>query len=107
MLQILVLLVVGFFIYQNGALARRKGRSFILWALASVAAYFVVGVIGGAIVLQMKYKGSNDDLEQLNKFMLEQAADPKFSLLLVALGIGGCLLVRLMLERKPAIDSKK
>lgn len=107
MLQIFILFVVGFFIYQNAILARRKGSSFILWALASVAAYFIVGMIGGGIVLFMKYKGPNGDVEQVNKFLLEQVADPKFSFLLVALGIGGCLLVRLILEKKPSIDSKK
>ncbi len=106
------LLLMIYLGYKNSLRAKLKGQNPTLWAVVTVVAYIATFVIGFGFVVANFCK----DVINLNQFALldqkakEEAAqqlvgvlasNPLHFLTMEAFGIGGYLLIRYILERKP------
>lgn len=106
------IVLLGYLSYRNSVKAKIKGQNPVLWAFITVGAYLVALITGGMFVIFNFCK----DAVNLNAF---SSLDPKarqmasdqlmqalsgntLHLLTIELfGIGGYLLVRYILDRKP------
>ncbi|GAA4467490.1 hypothetical protein GCM10023093_23520 [Nemorincola caseinilytica] len=109
MLQIFV---VGYLAYRNSVRAKQKGVSGWLWAVATVMAFFSALFIGCLfVVFNFCTDSVNVDLLSSTDPAIRQAVSEQLRdvlstnwlhvLTIQVFGIGGYLLVRYILERKP------
>lgn len=86
-------------VYLNSRLAVRKGRNPFLWGLISLFAFFAGFVLLGSIYAAMFYRGP------LNNAAVQSwiQSSPLIVAMMGMLGVGGTLVVRYILERKPSI----
>jgi predicted tellurium resistance membrane protein TerC len=102
------LLILIYFIYSNCKLAKQQGKNALTWGLFTVLAFFVGFIMGMAIIMNFFYNGSLDPNVfpvAFKKFMYD---NPTRLLLASALGIGGALFVRFILDRqKKAMQSNE
>lgn len=106
------LLLLTFLAFLNGKLAKRKEQKVGAWVLYTVLAY-LVGMIIGMFVVILNFSRNAIDInlfsspdpkvrEMVSQQVMQMLAnDPLQELTVVALGVGGYLLVRYLLERKP------
>ena len=89
--------------YLNAVRAKRKGKTAWVWGLLTVVSFFVCTVLGEMIVLGLFYKGPLT-ADALQSFFINNILSLLFCFVC---GIGGFLLVRYILDRKPdkPIDS--
>jgi hypothetical protein len=99
MLDILLFIL---FCIQNGKLATRKGLSSRKWIWITVGAMFG-GMFVGSIFVSVGYKGPMD-IVNMQKFLFQ---NPLKIVTMYALEIGGGLLVRYILEKKPDATSQE
>jgi hypothetical protein len=84
------------FAYFNSKLARRKGLPSSRWALFTVLA-MLGGIFLGAMVIYSTYHGPVD-YNSVQSFLMH---NPLKIFTVYALEIGGALLIRYIIERKP------
>jgi di/tricarboxylate transporter len=106
------LLLMVYLGYKNSVRAKLKGQNPILWAVVTVVAYMATFVIGfGVVVVNfckdainmnqfavMDQKAKEEAVQQL---MIVLAANPLHFLTMEVFGLGGYMLVRYLLERRP------
>jgi hypothetical protein len=103
------IILLTYLAYRNSVLAKRKEQNQVAWAVYTVVAYLVCMMLGIVIVLAYFCKDiiSIDQLsklaptaraQQLQQVFVEH---PLHMLTIELFGIGGYLLVRYLLERKP------
>lgn len=84
------------FCTQNSKLARRKGLNPRPWVWRTIAAMFG-GIFLGSIVISIGYRGGMN-MASMQKFLFQ---NPLKLATVYVLEIGGGLLVRYMLDKKP------
>jgi len=90
-----ILIFILFCIY-NSKLARKKGLEPTPWVWRTIGAMFL-GIFIGSIFVSMGYHGARDVASMIRYF----SNNPLKLLTIYALEIGGGLLVRYLIERKP------
>lgn len=89
---------------SNGRRAADKGYNRLLWTFLSVLAFVFLESFAGALMMLVLYR---DTLRKNPMHMMDAARDFAAnmdwsrSLLLLAIGIGGYLLIRFILEKMP------
>lgn len=106
------IVLLGFLAYRNSLLAKVKGQNPVLWAFVTVAAFLVFMVIGGMFVIFTFCKDAIN-LNQISSFdpkqreaasqQLQQvlSANPLHMITIELFAIGGYLLIRYILDKKP------
>jgi len=84
------------FAYFNSKLARRKGLPSGRWGLFTVLA-MLGGILIGSMVIYSTYRGPVD-FNSVQSFLMQ---NPLKVFTVYALEIGGALLIRYIIERKP------
>lgn len=92
----LVIFLLGLMVYFNVRLAKTKGQNPLLWGILSVVAFFIFYALLGSIYIAIIYKGPVTR-EALEAYLLRE---PMVAAMLAAIGVGGVLFVRFVLERK-------
>jgi uncharacterized membrane protein YadS len=84
-------------VYLNSRLATKRGLNPFLWGLISLFAFFVGFVLLGSFYAVIFYKGplNNEAVQAWIK------NSPLITAMMTMLGVGGTLIVRYILERKP------
>jgi hypothetical protein len=106
------IIIIGFLSYRNGVRAKTKGQNPILWGLATFVAYVITMMIGIMVVIANFCKDtinlaqfSSLDIKsrEVARQQLIQVfqANPLHMLTIELFGVGGYLLVRYILDRKP------
>lgn len=90
------------FSIHNSKIARRKGLSTTPWVLRTIAAMFG-GIFLGSFIISIGYKGQMD-IVSMQKFLFQ---NPLKLLTLYVLEVGGGLLVKFILEKKPDATSQE
>ena len=106
------LLLMAFLSYRNGVRAKVKGQNPFLWGFVTFFAYMAAMFIGVIIVILNFCKGSIN-LDQFSSMDLKSrnaasqqllqifAANPLHLVTIELFGVGGYLLVRYILDKKP------
>lgn len=100
-MDFLIAVILGF---SNGQRAAAKGYNRMLWTFLSVLAFIVLYSFAGVLMLLVLYR---DQLRADPLLMMEAAKDFTTNmgwtrnLLLFAIGFGGYLLIRFILEKMP------
>lgn len=109
MFQIVLLAYLAF---RNGVRARQKGLNVVLWGGLTVLSFFFAFALGVGIVTA-NFLGESFNLQRLSTLQgteREEAvkqfqdlffANPLHFLTVILFGIGGYLLIRFILEKKP------
>lgn len=92
----LILFLLGFLIYYNIRLAKKKGQNPILWGIITFFGFFLAYALLGSIYIAIIYKGPITR-EALEAYLQRE---PMVVMMLTAIGVGGVLLVRYILEKK-------
>ena len=106
------LLLLAYLSYRNSLRAKVKGQNPVLWAFITIAAFLVFMVVGGMVVIlafckdavNMNHMSSFDSKQrEAAAQQLQQAlsANPLHLVTIELFAVGGYLLVRYMLDRKP------
>jgi len=106
------LILIAYLSYRNGVKAKLKEQNPILWGILTVVAYLLFMVVGLFIVILNFCKDSinlnmfsSQDLktrEAAQQQLLQVfSANPLHMITVELFGIGGYLLVRYILDRKP------
>lgn len=98
-MEILICIILAFI---NSLLAQRKGQNRLAWAVITVAAFIIMEVIGGLLLILLFYRGSFT-IEGLSNFMYT----PAHSFFTLFCGVGGYLIARRILERMPDVNNKQ
>jgi hypothetical protein len=110
------IILLSYLTYKNGARAKLKGQNPILWGFITTCAYLIAMVTGGMIVIfnfckecvSMNQLSSADpgSRQEASKQLIAALSANQLHLVTIELfGVGGYLLVRYILDRKP--DKKK
>lgn len=103
---------LAYFSYRNGIRARMKGESPLLWGLITAVTYFV-GMMVGMFIVIIYFCKDVINLEQFSsldtkareaatqKLLDAFNANPLHITTVILFGIGGYLLIRFILDRKP------
>jgi hypothetical protein len=94
--MLIELILFTAFSYSNSKLAQRKGLTSLPWVLRTIGAIFL-GMFIGAIFISAQYKGALD-IANLQKFLFK---NPLLIITYYACAVGGGLLVRYLLDKKP------
>jgi hypothetical protein len=106
------IILMGFLSYRNGVRAKLKGKNPLLWGFITLVAYLSCLMIGGLVVI-FNFCGNQVNLSQLSSLDVKSreaasaqlihvlSANPLHLVTIELFGIGGYLLVRYILERKP------
>ena len=100
-MDIIVAIILGL---SNGRRAADKGYNRLLWIFISILAFVFLQSFAGALVLLVRY---SDALRENPAQMMEAAKDFATNmdwntrLLLFAVGFGGYLIIRFILEKMP------
>ncbi|MBX2905639.1 MAG: hypothetical protein KF744_06340 [Taibaiella sp.] len=109
MFQIVLLAYLAF---RNGVRARQKGLNVVLWGALTVLSFFFAFALGVGVVTA-NFLGESFNLQRLSTLQgteREEAvkqfqdlffANPLHFLTVILFGIGGYLLIRFILEKKP------
>jgi len=110
-MDIFSLLLLVFLSYKNGVRAKRKSLNGWVWGLSSFLACFVAEIIGMLIVLlffcakviDINRLGTDPSYKNTAVQLLQQEfiKNPLDYVTIVLFGIGGYLLVRYILDKKP------
>jgi uncharacterized membrane protein len=106
------LILLGYLSYRNGIKAKQKDQNAIAWGLATAAAYIICMLIGFFFVV---YNFCKDDINmnQLSSLdvkareaaaqrLMQVFANNQLHLITIEMfGVGGYLIVRYILDRKP------
>ena len=106
------LLLLGYLSYKNGVRAKRKGQNAVAWGLASAAAYIFFMMVGLMIVVfnfckgainidQMSSTDANVRQAAAQQLLQVFAANPLHLFTVEIFGIGGYLLIRYILDKRP------
>jgi hypothetical protein len=106
------IVLIAFLTYRNSLLAKQKEQNMVAWGIFTVLAFFIAMLIGFYIVLLGFDRGaininqfSSTDpktREALQQQILNMLSNNPLQMITIDLfGIGGYLLVRYLLERKP------
>jgi hypothetical protein len=110
-MDIFSLLLLIFLSYRNGLKAKTKGLNGIVWGIITFFAIFITEMIGAAIVIfyfcrniinverlatDPSYKDTA--VQQLGQEFINNPLDP---ITIILFGIGGYLIVRFILDKKP------
>lgn len=106
------LILLGILAWRNGVRAKLKELNAIAWGLYTVIAYLSSLVIGTMVVvfgfcrnvIDFNMMSSTDAKvrEEASKMLAKVVLDnPLHSLTIMAFGVGGYLLVRYIIDRKP------
>jgi cytochrome bd-type quinol oxidase subunit 2 len=91
----LLLFLVGIFVYLNANLAKKKGLNPLLWSLLTIVAFFAAMLLLGTVYISLVYNGPMTQ-EAMKQYM---EGNLLVVWTLIFLGIGGTLLVRFILEK--------
>jgi hypothetical protein len=106
------IIIIGYLSYRNGVRAKTKGQNPVIWGLATFVAYVITMMIGIMVVIANFCKDTIN-LAQFSSLDLKsrEAArqqliqvfqgNPLHMLTIQLFGVGGYLLVRYILDRKP------
>jgi len=106
------IILIAYFSYRNGVRAKLKGQNAITWGIVTALSYIVFMLIGFFVVV-VNFCKNDINLNQLSsldtkgreaaaqQLMNTFSAHPLHVITMEAFGIGGYLLVRYLLERKP------
>ncbi|MBA3827601.1 MAG: hypothetical protein H0X33_01560 [Taibaiella sp.] len=102
MLLILLILLLA---YNNGVKAGRKGKNPIAWGVITLAAFFCFTIVGEFIAILLFYKGSiTTNTTQNVREIMDFFTHNTYAVIFIVLsGMGGYLLIRYLLDRKPDI----
>jgi hypothetical protein len=106
------ILLLAYLTYRNGIRAKQKGQNAIVWGIITAVTYFVGMMIGMFIVIiyfckdvinlnsfaAMDLKARQAATEQLIEVF---KANPLHMVTVELFGVGGYLLIRFILDRKP------
>ena len=106
------LLLLGYLTYRNAMRAKLKDQNPVTWGLVTVLAYFAAMMIGAMVVIgffcrdvinlnsfsSLDVKSRNAVTQQLQQVI---STNPLHMLTIEPFSIGGYLLVRYFLDRKP------
>lgn len=106
------LILICYLSYKNGMRAKRKGQNVIAWGVASAAAYIICMVLGLYVVVFNFCKNainldqmSSTDIKvreaAMQQFLQVIYANPLHLITIEAFGVGGYLLIRYILDRRP------
>lgn len=110
-----IIILIVFFGYRNAMRAKMKGLSPLVWGLLTVLLFFVGSFIGIVIALVAVLKNNNMDMDRLRtdnvrysqelagEFQQSMIANPIHGLTILMCAMGGYLLIRYILGRKPDI----
>ncbi|MBS1644938.1 MAG: hypothetical protein JST36_07870 [Bacteroidetes bacterium] len=99
----LLLIILGWLIYYNIRLAKKKGKNPISWGIFTFLGFFLSYAILGSIYVAIIYKGPITR-EGLEAYLMKE---PLVATMLLAIGIGGALLVRFILEKSKGTQNKQ
>lgn len=105
------IVLLAYLTFRNGVRARQKGLNAVLWGGLTVLSYFMAFAVGVGVVIRNFMEGVNMALitspdpkvrlEAQKQFQELYASNPLNVLTTVGFGIGGYLLIRFILEKKP------
>jgi hypothetical protein len=106
------IVLLGYLAFRNGVRARQKGLNTILWGGLTVLSFFMAFAVGLSIVMKnfmadavnMQLIASPDPkirAEASKHFIDAFGANPLNSITVYAFGIGGYLLIRYILDKRP------
>ncbi len=106
------IILIGFLTYRNGVKAKQKGQNAVVWGVATAIAYIMCMVVGFFVVVYNFCKDAINlnQLSSLDTKSREAAAqqlvqvfeaNPLHLITIELFGVGGYLLVRYILDRKP------
>ena len=111
-------ILLGFFAYRNGMRAKQKEQNPYLWGALTVALFAIASIIGMMVVMVSILKDENLDLAKIQakdqvyaQSLAQQVAqalenNPIHSITIIVFGLGGYLLVRYILDKKPEKKKK-
>jgi hypothetical protein len=91
----ILLFLIGIFVYLNANLAKKKGLNPLLWGFITVVAFFAAFMLLGGIYVSFVYSGPLTQ-EAMKQYLGDNIL---VAWTIILLGIGGTLLVRFILER--------
>ena len=106
------LILLGYLSYKNGMRAKRKGQNAVAWGVASAAAYIILMMVGLFVVV-LGFCKNAINLDQMSsldakvrqaaaqQLMQVFAANPLHLFTVEAFGVGGYLLIRYILDKRP------
>jgi hypothetical protein len=106
------IILLTYLSYRNGLRAKVKGLNTIVWTGLTACAYLAALILGMFVVIAM-FCRNDINLDQLSSLDYQKrmemsrqlehviATNPLHSTTIILFGIGGYLLVRYILERKP------
>ena len=106
------IILIGYLAYRNGVKAKNKGQHAIAWGIATAVAYILFMLVGFFFVI-LNFCKDSINLEQLSlmdkkaqqaaaqQLIQIFAANPLHTITIELFGIGGFLLIRYILDRKP------
>ena len=114
-MDIVGIFVLFFLAYRNSVRAKLKGQNGLLWGVVTAVSYLLSEIIGLYVVISLfcrdavdmsilaKSKGNFDEASkqfnlQVSKALME---NPLREITVFLFGLGGYLLVRYLIERKP------
>lgn len=106
------IVLLGYLAFRNGVRARQKGLNTMLWGGLTVLSFFFAQAIGIMVVMMNFMSGAINmqlitspdpkvRLEAQKQFQELYAANPLHAITALLFGIGGYLLIRYILEKKP------
>lgn len=90
------LLLSIYFSYKNALLAKAKGLNTIAWVLLTLVGFLVGEIIAIGMVIGLFYKGPVADQKAMLAYLFDH---PIHIVFIYFTAVGGCLLVRYILER--------
>ena len=106
------LILIGYLAYRNGVRAKLKGQNGVLWGAVTVAAHVFFMVVGFFVVV-LNFCQDAININQLSsldtkardaaaqQLIQSFAANPLHLITIELFGVGGYLLIRYILDRKP------
>jgi hypothetical protein len=94
--MLLFILMLVLLALPNARLARKQGRSGVLWGFLSIVGFFAAYFFVGGAYFSIVYKGAMTR-EAVTAWVMDK---PLIALLMMLFGIGGVLLVRFILEKQ-------
>ncbi|MFM7710859.1 MAG: hypothetical protein ACKO5C_08085 [Ferruginibacter sp.] len=97
------LILLFFMCRHNSRLAKERGLSSGKWMLITVVLFFIFESIGLGLAMTHKNMVPPKNYSEAEKVAQEIAKYPEINLFALFVGVGGFLLVRYFIERKPVL----
>lgn len=114
-MDIFGIILLFFLGYRNSVRAKLKGQSGILWAFLTIVSYLISQTIGLLIVISLfcrdvvdmsVFSNNTKNFQEISRQFNQQVAkalsdNPLRDITVFLFGLGGYLLIRFILDRKP------